>query len=56
MLQKDKALQDFKRVHNAFLGDLCHELKNMKAKRISEDAQTLIKRFGSFYIQFPRFC
>lgn len=28
----------------------------MKAKRISEDAQTLIKRFGSFYIQFLRFC
>lgn len=56
ILQKDKALQDFRRVHNAFLGDLCHELKNMKAKRISEDTQTLIKRFGSFYIQFPCFC
>lgn len=38
MLQKDKALQDFRRVHNAFLGDLWHELKNMKAQIIYEDA------------------
>lgn len=56
MLQKDNALQDFRRVHNTFLGDLCYELNNMKTKRISEDAQALGRRFGSFFIQFPRFC
>lgn len=38
MLQKDNALQDFRRVHNAFLEDLCYELNNMKTKRISKDA------------------
>lgn len=50
MLQKDNALQDFRRVHNAFLGDLCYELKNMKTKRMSEDAQALVKRYGSFFV------
>lgn len=37
MLQRDNALQDFRKVHNAFLRDLCYELKNMKSKRMFED-------------------
>ncbi|GLJ46408.1 hypothetical protein SUGI_0978030 [Cryptomeria japonica] len=38
MLQKD----------NAFLGDLCYELKNMKTKRMSEDAQASLSNSLAF--------
>ena len=55
MLHKDRALEDFRRVHDVFYGKLCFELKIPLEHRLSPESQKLIQSFSSLYIQFPKF-
>lgn len=45
----------FKRVNDAFLMCITRTLQGGTHQRLTQEAKDLISRFGSWYIQFPRF-
>lgn len=55
MLWKNRALENYRRTYDVFLGKLCLELAGTPRMRISQEAQSFVQSYDHFYIQFLRF-
>ena len=55
MLHKDKALENFKKVHDIFSRRLCFEMKGSPHHKFSPKSLKLVQTYSSIYIQYPRF-
>ena len=55
LLQKDKVLENFRKVHDVFIEEVHLVLKKTPMPRLSPEAQRLVQQYGSYFIQFPRF-
>ena len=55
LLQKDKVLEDFRKVHDVLMENVYVSLKKVLMPRLSPEAQRLIQQYKSYFIQFPKF-
>ena len=55
LLQKDRVLEDFRKVHDVLIESVHLALKKAPMPRLSLQAQKLIQNYGSYFIQFPKF-
>ena len=55
LLQKDRVLEDFRKVHDVLMENVYVSLKKVSMPRLSPEAQRLIQQYGSYFIQFPKF-
>ena len=54
-LQKDKVMEDFRKVHDVLFENVYMSLKRTQMSRLSPEAKRLVQQYGSFFIQFSRF-
>ena len=55
LLQRDRVLKYFRKVHDVLIESVHLTLKKVPMPRLSLEAQKLIKNYGSYFIKFPRF-
>lgn len=55
LLQKDRVLEDFRKVHDLLMENAFMSLNNMSMPKLSPKAQRLIQPYGSYFIHFPWF-
>ena len=55
LLQRDRVLEDFRKVHDVLIESVHLSLKKAPMLRLSLEAQKLIQNYGSYFIQFPKF-
>lgn len=55
LLQKDRVLEDFRKVHDILFENIYLALEGVQMPRLSSESLKLVQYYGSSFIQFPRF-
>lgn len=50
LLQRDRVLESFRKVHDVLIGNVYTTLKKEPMPRLFTDAQSLIQHYGSYFI------
>jgi hypothetical protein len=55
LLQRDNVLENFRKVHDVLIESVYVTLKKAPMPRLSSEAQKLIQKYESYFIQLPKF-